>query len=276
MLPKIGILAGGGQLPARIIAACRETGRDHFVIAIEGHTDPDVLGDAPHAWLRIGAGGKALKLLREQSVEELVLAGDIRRPSMAEMRPDMWTAKFMAKLGAKGLGDDGLLSAVVRELEEGEGFRVVAPESLLPGALATAGVFGAVMPDADAIQDIERGVEVARGIGALDVGQGAVVQQGIVLAVEAAEGTDAMLERAGRLRREGPGGVLVKVRKPGQERRADLPTIGEATVRAAAAAGLRGIALQAEGALVIGRDDVVRAADAAGLFVIGIPVWGNG
>ena len=113
---------------------------------------------------------------------------------------------------------------------------------------------------------------MASGIGALDVGQGAVVQQGLVLAVEAAEGTDAMLARAAKLRRDGSGGVLVKVRKPGQESRADLPTIGVATVEAAARAGLRGIAVEAGGALVLDSDSVIRAADEAGLFLLGVEV----
>jgi len=275
MPPKLGVIAGGGSLPERIVRACRETGREVFVIAIEGHAEPNGFEDVPHAWLRIGAGGKALKLLREQGVEELVLAGDVRRPSLAELKPDLWTAKFLARVGTNALGDDGMLGAVIRELEASEGFCVVGTDSLLPGLLATAGVYGSVQPDEQAIQDIERGVEVARGIGGLDVGQAAVVQQGLVLAVEAIEGTDAMIGRAAALRREGSGGVLVKVSKPGQESRADLPCIGPDTVRAAAEAGLAGIAIEAGGALVLGRDEVVRAADAAGLFVIGVPVWGG-
>lgn len=171
-----------------------------------------------------------------------------------------------------GLGDDGLLSALVRELETVEGFRVVGPESLLPESLATAGVYGVVRPDEQALRDIERGIDVARGIGDLDVGQAAVVQAGLVLAVEAVEGTDAMLERCRGLRREGPGGVLVKVRKPGQESRVDLPTIGVSTVEGAAAAGLDGIAVEAGGGLVVDRAAVVERADEAGLFVIGVAV----
>jgi DUF1009 family protein len=118
--------------------------------------------------------------------------------------------------------------------------------------------------------DIRRGIEVSRGLGHLDVGQAAVVQDGMVLGIEAAEGTDALLARCAGLRREGPGGVLVKTRKPQQESRIDLPTIGAGTVTAAATAGLRGIAVEAGGALVVDRPAVVRAADEAGLFILGV------
>ncbi len=272
MPPKLGIVAGAGDLPVRIIQACRETGRPFHVIAIEDQTPATTVADVPHTWLPLSAAGKAVKTFRREGVEELVMAGDIRRPSLSELKPDLWTARFLARAGAGGLGDDGLLSALIKELEEREGFRVVGVDSLLPGATAEVGVLGAVQPDSDAIADVERGIQVARGIGALDVGQGAVVQQGLVLAVEAIEGTDAMLARAGDLRRDGPGGVLVKVRKPGQEDRADLPTIGVGTVSAAADAGLRGIAVEAGGALIVDAPAVVRAADAAGLFVMGVPV----
>lgn len=270
MQPKLGIIAGGGDLPVRIIDACRTSGRPYFVLAIEGHTPPETVEGAPHAWVRLGAGGKALKILKKEEVRELVLAGPVRRPSLSELKPDLWTAKFLAKVSGKALGDDGLLGAVVRQLEQKEGFVVVGAESLLPGDLADDGVLGSITPDAEALRDISRGLEVARGLCALDVGQAAVVQQGMVLAVEALEGTDAMVARAGALQREGPGGVLVKVGGAKRESRADLPAVGDSTVHAVAAAGLRGIAVEAGGALVIDRERMVAAADAAGLFVVGV------
>ena len=272
MPPKLGILAGGGQLPVRIIEACRQNGRPFFVVAFENQTDPATVGQTPHAWVRLGAGGKALSILRREEVDEIVLAGAIHRPSLRDLRPDAWMAKFLARSGVAMAGDDVMLSALVRELEDAEGYRVLAAYDLLPDALADLGIYGAIEPDALARIDIERGVEVARRIGALDVGQAVVVQQGIVLALEAAEGTDEMLARSARLRRAGPGGVLVKIKKPGQSDRADLPTIGTGTVAAAADAGLRGIAIEAGGTLVVDRDALVRNADAAGLFVTGVRV----
>ena len=271
MSNKLGIVAGGGSLPARLIEACRRERREFFVLAFKGQTEPDQIAGAPHAWLRVGAVGKAIKVLRTEGVAELVVAGHFHRPSLLEFVPDRVALGFMLEVGRAVFRDDGLHKAAVRWAER-YGFRVVAPETIDTQLLATEGVYGRVSPDADAWHDIERGVEVAKALGRVDVGQGAIVQQGIVLAVEAVEGTDAMIERAGRLRRAGLGGVLVKVKKPGQERRMDLPAIGPRTVEHAKAAGLRGIAIEAEGAIVIDREEVARAADRAGLFVVGIKV----
>lgn len=271
MAAKLGIVAGGGPLPARIVGACRASGRDYFVLALEGHADRAALGGAPQAWIRLGEGGKGIELLHRENVSDLVLAGPVGKPSLKELRPDLRTAAFFARLGKAWIGDDSLLSAVVHELER-EGFRVVAPESLLGDVLAVEGVYGRVSPDEAARRDIARGIAVARETGRLDIGQAVIVQQGIVLGIEAAEGTDALVDRCAALRRAGEGGVLVKIRKPGQERRVDLPAIGPQTVERAAAAGLRGIAIEAGGALVVDRDAVVRAADRAGLFVVGVTV----
>jgi hypothetical protein len=169
----------------------------------------------------------------------------------------------------RALGDDGLLSAIVREVES-EGFRVVGADTLLGTALTGEGPLGKHRPDEQALADIARGLQVVRALGAIDVGQAAVVQQGLVLGVEAIEGTDALLARCAGLKREGIGGVLVKAAKPGQERRADLPTIGRHTVRSAAAAGLRGIAVEAGASLVIDPPAVAAMADEVGLFVMGV------
>ncbi len=270
-LPKLGIIAGGGPLPAHLIDACRTSGRSCFVLALEGHADRAALNDVPQSWIRLGDGGKAIELLHREQVEELVFAGAVRRPGLRELRPDKRSAIFLAKLGRAWIGDDSLISAVVREMEK-EGFRVIGPEAVLSEFLAREGTYGSLTPDSAAREDIGRGVEVAKTLGALDVGQAVIVQQRIVLGVEGAEGTDALIERCGRLHRDGPGGVLVKICKRGQERRVDLPAIGPATVAAAAKSGLRGIAVEAGGALVFAADDLARDADEAGLFVIAIPV----
>ena len=269
MAPKLGILAGSGELPLRLVEACRAADRPFFVLALEGAANPVNFAGVPHASVRLGAAAEALRVLRENGVEELVMAGPVRRPTLASLRPDWRAAKLFASIGLRALGDDGLLSAIIKELEH-EGFRVVGAHNLLESLLAPEGPWGKVAPDVQSRADIERALQVARALGTVDVGQAVVVQQGIVLGLEAAEGTDALIERAGRLQGEGPGGVLVKAAKPGQERRADLPTVGVATVRACARAGLRGIAVEAGMALVIDRAAVMAAADAAGLFVVGI------
>jgi UDP-2,3-diacylglucosamine hydrolase len=269
MVGRLGILAGAGELPRRIIEACRAADRDFFVLAFKGEADPAILADVPHATVRLGAAGEGFRLLHEAGVDELVFAGSLKRPTVTSLRPDWRAAKFFARIGYRALGDDGLLSAVIAELE-GEGFKVVGADTLLRDDLAPHGLFGLVAPDAQAEADIAHGLTIARALGALDIGQAVVVQQGLVLGVEAIEGTDALLMRCRDLRREGPGGVLVKIAKPRQERRADLPTIGRRTVEAAHAAGLRGIAVEAGSTIVLDRPAIVAAADAAGLFVIGV------
>ncbi len=194
----------------------------------------------------------------------------MRRPSLAALRPDWRAAKFFARVGYRALGDDGLLSAVVAELER-EGFQVVGPDQVLGAGLAPE---GRLRPDPSRCAGDGRyrawRAHRARALGALDIGQAVVVQQGLVLGVEAIEGTDELIRRCAALRREGPGGVLVKVEKPGQEQRADRPTIGPRTVALAAEAGLRGIAVEAGATIVLDRGEVVAAADRAGLFVLGI------
>ncbi|MBV8615590.1 MAG: UDP-2,3-diacylglucosamine diphosphatase LpxI, partial [Acetobacteraceae bacterium] len=245
-------------------------GRAVFVVGLEGFAEPRLLAPYPHAIIRLGAAGRILAALRAHDCREVVLIGAVRRPSLFDLRPDAEAARLLARLGrAAFAGDDGLLSAIIRVLGD-EGFRVIGAHEVLDQALAPAGLLTRAAPDTQAMADIARGVAVARALGAVDVGQGCVVQLGLVLAVEAAEGTDAMLARCAALTRGGPGGVLVKLVKPGQERRADLPTIGPETVRGATGAGLRGIAFEARGAMLADRDATVAAADAAGLFLVGI------
>jgi DUF1009 family protein len=269
MADRLGIIAGSGELPRRLVESCRAAGREVFVLALEGAAEPLALDGVPHAWCRLGAAARGLALLRENEVRDLVLAGGVRRPSLSALRPDWRAAKLFARIGYRGLGDDGLLSAIVGELER-EGFRVIGAEQLLASGLAAEGLVGGLRPDAQAMADIEHGLRIARVLGELDIGQAVVVQQGLVLGVEAIEGTDALLRRCGALSREGPGGVLVKVEKPGQERRADRPTIGPRTVTHAAAAGLRGIAIEAGATIILDRDQVAAAADRAGLFVLAV------
>ncbi len=269
MADRLGIVAGSGDLPGRIAGVCRDTGRDHFVLAIKGHADPALFSDGAQEWIRLGEGGRGIDILHENGVRDIVFAGAVRRPSLLELRPDRRTALFFARLGKAWIGDDSLLKALVGELE-GEGFRIVAPDELMKDALAVEGVYGRHAPDGTASDDIARGFSLLRSLAAQDVGQSVVVQQGIILGIEAAEGTDALIRRCGALQRQGHAGILVKGHKSGQERRLDLPAVGEETVRAAIEAGLRGIAVEAERTLVFDRDRMVRAADAAGIFLVGV------
>ena len=263
---KLGIIAGGGTLPRSLIEHCRKTGRDFFVIAVEGNADPALFTEnVPHMWIRIGQAGSGFKRFRDEKVEEVVMIGTIRRPSFKELIPDMRTTAFFAKIGAKALGDDGILRALIKEIES-ENMRVVGIHEVMSNILVKSGVLGKVKPGKEDLIDIRRGVQTAFELGKLDIGQSVVVQQGLVLGVEAIEGTDELIKRCGGYKRKGSGGVLVKLRKPRQ----DMRTIGARTVENAKASGLNGLAVHAGNTLIVDEAEVIKAADRAGLFVIGI------
>ncbi|MCE2576378.1 LpxI family protein [Komagataeibacter sp. FNDCR2] len=267
----VGILAGGGPLPGQVARAVARAGGRVFIVGFQGFAEPDVIGPWPHRMIRLAAAGEILSALHAHGCRDLVLIGPVRRPSLLNLRPDATGARILARIGkALFAGDDGLLGAIVRVLGE-EGFTIRGAHEYLAGSVARHGVMGRVTPDDVAHADIALGQKVVRQLGALDIGQGCVVQGGLVLAVEALEGTDRMLERVAALRQpDRPGGVLVKMAKPDQERRADLPTIGPRTVAGAMAAGLRGIALEAGATLMTDPDACIAMADEAGLFLMGV------
>lgn len=270
-MDKLGLIAGGGDLPGQIAAACQEKDRPIFAIALKGYADPKNLAGVPHVWVSLGRPGQALRTLRREGCRDVVMVGRVRRPTPWELWAD-WTAiRFFTRLGRYSLGDDGLLRNIVRAIED-EGFRVLSVHEIVKDLRAPTGIWGHYAPSTVDWKDIRRGQEVAQALGCVDVGQAVVVQSGLVLGVEAIEGTDALLQRCGQLQRTDRGGVLVKTAKPGQEMRADLPTVGPETVRQAAAAGLCGIAVQAEKTLVAGYEETVAAADWAGVFVLGMQV----
>ena len=266
---KLGLLAGSGALAPAVAAASRAAGREVFVVAFKGHTEPDWVQEFDHAWVPLGAVARTLAVLHGAGCVEVCLIGRVGRPSLTAVALDRRARGMLARLGGRDAGDDKLLRLIVAELE-GDGFRVVGADALAARLLAPAGRLAGPAPPADARADIRRGIEVVRALGAADVGQAVVVQGGLVLGVEAVEGTDALLARASGLARPGPGGVLVKGRKPAQERRVDLPTVGPDTIRAAAAAGLRGIAVEAGHTLVADHGGLERAAARSGLFVTGV------
>lgn len=269
MPPKLGVLAGGGQLPARMVAACRAAGRPCFVVAFPHFTDAAVVEGVPHMWTPLEKVGTILRRLRDENVDEVVLAGPVRRPSSwSSLRPDWRGVALLFKMLRRWGGDDHVLSQVVREIEA-DGFRVIGAEAVAPDLLMPAGALGARTPDDDQHASIRIGIGAAHELGRRDRGQAVVVAGAGVVGREGPDGTAGLLRDCAR-NRTARGGILVKVTKPGQERRVDLPSVGVDTVEQATAAGLAGIALEARGALVLGRDEVVRAADVAGLFVFGV------
>lgn len=255
-------------MPQKIIQACQRNGRNFFVLALQGQTDKKILSHIPHKWSRVGAISEAVAILKSENVDTLVMAGSVRRPGLWEMKPDWRTVQVFARLGTAAFGDDALLRAVAAELAK-DGFKLVGAHEIEPQLLTPEGVLTRKTPSPENKADIEYGLKVVRTLGQMDVGQAAVVQQGIVLGVEAVEGTDALLQRCRTLCRKGRGGVLVKGCKPQQDKRLDLPAIGLRTIRYAYEAGLEGIAAEAGASLLLDRDAVIAAADKLGLFVTG-------
>lgn len=268
--PKLGIIAGAGILPRRIADRCLARGRDFLLLLLDGHADPALQSGLAFQTVRLGAVGEIFDRLRKTGCREVVFAGKVERPSWRALRPDWRAAKFMAEFALKAdKGDDALMTAIVAACEA-EGFVVRAPSEVLDEDRLAPGPLGRLSPTVEQSADIALGAKVARTLGRLDIGHAAVVQDGLVLGVEAVEGTDALIERSGKLRRDGAGPVLVKVSKPQQESRADPPTIGPATIACAAAAGFSGIAIGADSTLVIDLEATVAAADKAGLFLVAI------
>ncbi len=271
---KLGVIAGGGELPVVLAEHCEATGRPYFIARVSPFADPE-LERHPGATHGLGAMGARMDAMRKAGVDALTLLGQVPRPDISSLQLDaVAMAMLPAVVSAMGKGDDALLRALLAEHEKA-GFRVVGVEEVMADLLATPGAWGAISPDERQMRDLKRAALVADATNKFDVGQGVVVCNGLVLAVEAQEGTDAMLRRVADLPLTVRGtpdkrrGVLVKRPKPIQERRIDLPTIGVRTIEGAAAAGLAGIAVEAGGALAVRRDEIVAAADRAGLFVYG-------
>lgn len=275
---RIGIIAGGGNLPGAIAEELERHGKRPFVLMVEGEPDPQAgLERYDHEIIALEQAPSLVARLRRRNITHVVMAGEIkRRPRIAAMRPGLGLLRFVpALIRAMAKGDDGLLRFVVEWLE-GSGFKVVGAHQIVPDLVAVEGQFGKVAPTAQDWRDLEAARVAAETIGALDIGQGAVAIGGRTIALEGIEGTDAMLERVRDLRGHGRlagkrRGVLVKCAKPGQEARTDLPSIGPRTVEGAHAAGLAGIAVEAGHSLVLDGPEMIARADALGLFVIGLP-----
>ncbi|HET9161347.1 MAG TPA: UDP-2,3-diacylglucosamine diphosphatase LpxI [Caulobacteraceae bacterium] len=275
-MEKLGLIAGGGALPVEVAQDCVAAGRHVFVIRLIGFADEE-LQDFPGAEVGLAELGKCFKLLKKEGCRSVCFAGQVHRPDFKSLKPDLrGLAALPGAIAASRKGDDALLRFLLHEFEK-EGFKVEGAQEVA-GSLALAeGPLGRARPTSEHQADIERAMLVAREIGRLDIGQGAVVVRGLVLAVEAQEGTDAMLRRCAELPAnvrgtpEAPCGVLAKAPKPIQERRVDLPTIGLATVQRAAKAGLAGIVGEAGALLVLDKDEVIEAADEMGLFIVGLP-----
>jgi len=271
----IGLIAGGGSLPDYVHHAALEAGSLGTVIALDPFVPESKFPKADR--LRLGQFGKMLRRLKKANCTHICFAGIVKRPDFKRLKPDLKAMRHLAgTIRAAGQGDDALMRHVLGLFEQ-EGFEIIPPQDVCADLMLTEGVIGDVSMTEMHRDDALQACKVAAAIGELDIGQGAVVARGVTLAVEAQEGTDAMLARILDLPAELRGqpenrvGVLAKLIKPRQDIRVDLPTLGPDTVRHAAKAGLAGIVAEAGGAFIIDRAETIRLADEEGLFIAGLP-----
>ena len=275
---KVAVVAGSGRLPVDVAEGLANHGHAPLIVAIRGEMDhKSELAGFETEEIGLGEFASVMPRLKRRGITHMVLAGGIgRRPAWTEIRVSLTLLRHLPRaLAALARGDDGLLSLLVRAIES-EGVRVLGAHEILPELLAMEGAMTSQRPRKTDWSDLDAAYSAARAIGALDIGQGTVAIGGRVIAVEGIEGTDGLLERVRELRGHGrlagkTRGVLVKCAKPGQELRADLPTIGPATVEMAHAAGLAGIGVEAGHALILEFAELVARADALGIFVVGLP-----
>ncbi len=273
----VGLIAAGGVMPFAVADSLVARGIDPVLFALKGACDPVAVTRFRHHWISVGQLGRAVKLFRSENCRDLVFIGTLVRPALSEIRLDWGTLRVLGRVWAafRG-GDDHLLSGIGRILEQ-DGFRMMGIRDVAPDLLMPEGCITRVAPDESAAADIARGREVLRALSPFDIGQAAVVIEGHVVGVEDIEGTDGLLARVTRLRAEGriraraARGVLVKAPKSGQDLRFDLPTVGPRTVEGAVKAGLGGIAIIAGNTIVVEPQAMIETADAAGLFVTGLP-----
>lgn len=274
----LGIIAGGGDVPAYVADAAVRSGRPVFIVAIEGEADPGIAA-YPHELLKWGQIGRMESVFHSHGVKELVLVGNIKQlPDYTRIRLDMGAIRVVPKvLKLIRSGDNNLLSGVIVLLAD-MGFTIIGAHEVAPELVAGHGALGTVRPEEIHKEDLALAVKASREIGRLDAGQAAVAINGRVVALEAAEGTDGMLQRvaelreSGRFKWKGRAGVLAKCAKPQQDLRVDMPTIGPRTVKSVAKIGLAGIVVEAGRVMIVDRPKLIRVADRNGIFVTGQPL----
>jgi UDP-2,3-diacylglucosamine hydrolase len=267
---RIGIIAGRGNLPIALATLLRADGEDPFLLLVEGEADPKQYEQFQYQTIKIAKVGQFLKVLSNENCTHITLAGPVDRPDFKKLIPDFEGIKLIAKItGSLNKGDDGLMTAITSYIKD-KGFEVVGAHELTGSMSIGKHLLGTVEPSEQDRLDIKEGIRIVKGIGELDIGQAAIIREGYVLAVEAAEGTDGLLKRVKDFSWEVPAGVLVKLSKPGQDIQADMPTIGPDTITEAIDANLRGIAVEAGLTLVLDKEESIRRANAGGIFILGI------
>ena len=268
MAHTIGLIAGNGQFPLLFAEAAKAKGVRVYAVAMVGETDKAIekAADETH-WVRVGQLGRMIRLFKGARVLKAAMAGGVRKTRLFEgARPDLTAVKILARCAVKR--DDGMLRAIASEFEQ-NGIQIVDSTLYMPDCLAPAGVLTAERPGEREEADLAYGLKIAREIGRLDIGQTVVVKDGAVVALEAIEGTDACILRAGDLTAK-EGAVVVKVAKPGQDMRFDVPAVGVRTIATLKKAGMTTLGVEAGRTLLLEPERLVAAADEAGVTIVGL------
>lgn len=272
---NIGIFAGGGSLPRELASHLKSQGRMPFIVGIKGETEPWI-EEYDYKLFVWGKLGQFFKHLETNNIKQVIFAGGVTRPSLKLVDLDFGGILSLSRVLAFMLGGDNSLFKGLIKLFDHHGVEVVGAHKVMPGLLTPSGVFFGRNPSKKAMLNINKAFKACKVLGDLDIGQAAVAVGGRVVAVEGIEGTDGMLQRiaemraTGRLYEDGKHGVLVKTMKPNQDMRADLPSIGPATIDAVVKAGLKGIAIEAGHSLILEKETTLLSAKQAGIFVYGL------
>ncbi|WP_375332187.1 LpxI family protein [Candidatus Tisiphia endosymbiont of Temnostethus pusillus] len=260
----VGIIAGNGLLPISLANSFIKQGGQCYIAALEGEANPVLYQDFTHQFFKIGMVKPIIEYFRKYDVKNIILAGSVNRPNLRSIKVDLMGSRLLARiLKQKFLGDDKLLGIVTDFLEE-KGFKVVSSYEILR---TNNDVMTIAVPSRIDNTDIELGIKLLDSIGYLDVGQSVIVDNGYIIGIEAAEGTDNLIERCSYLRKNSTGGVLIKMMKKGQDTRIDIPTIGAKTISNLANYGYKGLVIQKDKVIILEIERTIELANECGLFI---------
>lgn len=269
-IKKVGIIAGSGFLPRHVIDACIKKEIDLLLIGIVDNINQELYQDIEYETFQLHAVSKVIKKLRSEGISHIVLAGKVKRATLSKLLLDFKGAKLLANIIKNGFNDNSILLTII-EFFENEGFTIISPERIATDILVKPGPLTKKQPSKENWEDIKKGVNILKSIAEYDIGQALVIQGGLVLGVEAAEGTDELIKRCGNIKQQDDEEViLVKICKPKQDRRVDLPCIGPNTIRNLHINGLAGVVIEAGAALILNESATRDEADRFGIFIYGI------
>lgn len=267
---KIGIIAGNGSLPKQLQLYLADKNVKTFTVALSDIADEEVTEIGDFIWSKVTTVGKIFDYFNQNEVKQIVLVGGMKRPSFISLIPDLTGLKLLNRLRKlDNAGDNSMFNEIIKFIEE-NGFNLLGVDEVLPELLASKGIFTDIKPNKRQLADIEYGYKIAQEIGRLDIGQAVIVQHSATIGVEASEGTDGLIKRCANLQFDGKGAILIKTKKPNQDRRIDLPSIGIKTIETLSQLGYAGVAVEAGSSLIIDKETTLDAANKLGIFIFGV------